>query len=55
MVTNLVYVIWASGEVQPFNTPHLLNKSYEEEGAVTEKPKSDNSPATNKKIEYVKE
>ncbi|XP_052895472.1 putative inorganic phosphate cotransporter isoform X1 [Anopheles moucheti] len=28
-VTNLVYVIWASGEVQPWNTPHLMNKSIE--------------------------
>lgn len=37
MVTNLVYVIWASGEVQSFNTPHLKNKSFEEEGSVTSK------------------
>ncbi|XP_035775354.1 putative inorganic phosphate cotransporter isoform X1 [Anopheles albimanus] len=28
-VTNLVYIIWASGEVQPWNTPHLMNKSVE--------------------------
>jgi ACS family sodium-dependent inorganic phosphate cotransporter len=26
MVTNAVYIIWASGEVQPWNTPHLMNK-----------------------------
>jgi hypothetical protein len=26
-VTNIVYVIWASAEVQPFNEPHLLKKS----------------------------
>lgn len=25
-VTNIIYVIWASGETQPFNTPHLVNK-----------------------------
>ncbi|XP_039429753.1 putative inorganic phosphate cotransporter isoform X1 [Culex pipiens pallens] len=28
-VTNLAYVMWASGEVQPWNTPHLMNKSVE--------------------------
>uniref|UniRef100_A0A182TKA0 Major facilitator superfamily (MFS) profile domain-containing protein n=1 Tax=Anopheles melas TaxID=34690 RepID=A0A182TKA0_9DIPT len=28
-VTNLAYIIWASGEVQPWNTPHLMNKSAE--------------------------
>lgn len=28
-VTNLVYVMWASGETQPWNTPHLMNKSVE--------------------------
>ncbi|XP_041776798.1 putative inorganic phosphate cotransporter isoform X3 [Anopheles merus] len=28
-VTNLAYIIWASGEVQPWNTPHLMNKSVE--------------------------
>lgn len=28
-VTNIAYVIWASGEVQPWNTPHLMNKSVE--------------------------
>ncbi|XP_058815568.1 putative inorganic phosphate cotransporter isoform X1 [Topomyia yanbarensis] len=28
-VTNLMYVLWASGEVQPWNTPHLMNKSVE--------------------------
>lgn len=56
-VTNLVYVLWASGEVQPFNTPHLINKAYEEEGAVTTKSKEDDekSPVPEKKIEYVKE
>lgn len=26
-VTNIVYVIWASGEVQPWNDPHLLKQS----------------------------
>jgi ACS family sodium-dependent inorganic phosphate cotransporter len=28
-VTNVVYIIWASGEIQPFNDPHLLKKSNE--------------------------
>lgn len=28
-VTNLAYVLGASGEVQPWNTPHLMNKSVE--------------------------
>lgn len=27
MVTNVVYIIWASGETQPFNTPHLMGKT----------------------------
>lgn len=26
-ITNIVYVIWASGEVQPWNDPHLLKES----------------------------
>lgn len=26
-VTNVVYVLWASGEVQPWNEPHLLKHS----------------------------
>lgn len=26
-VTNIIYVLWASGEVQPFNEPYLMNKS----------------------------
>lgn len=26
-ITNIVYVIWASGEVQPWNEPHLLKDS----------------------------
>lgn len=26
-VTNVVYIIWASGEIQPFNDPVLLKKS----------------------------
>lgn len=57
MITNLVYVIWASGEVQPFNTPHLINKAYEEEGVVAAKGKEDDQKSidSNKKIEYVKE
>uniref|UniRef100_A0A6B2ED52 Putative permease of the major facilitator superfamily protein n=1 Tax=Phlebotomus kandelakii TaxID=1109342 RepID=A0A6B2ED52_9DIPT len=29
VVTTVVYSIWASGEVQPWNTPHLMNKSVE--------------------------
>lgn len=28
-VTSIVYILWASGEVQPWNTPHLMNKSIE--------------------------
>jgi ACS family sodium-dependent inorganic phosphate cotransporter len=36
-VTNLVYILGASGEVQPWNTPHLMNK--EENGKRTEKDK----------------
>ncbi|CAO1319250.1 unnamed protein product [Diamesa serratosioi] len=30
VITNLVYVIWSSGETQPWNTPHLMNKSIQE-------------------------
>ncbi|XP_063699068.1 putative inorganic phosphate cotransporter isoform X2 [Culicoides brevitarsis] len=51
MVTNLIYVIWASGEVQPFNNPRLLNKSYEEDGEVPEKEEKD----ADQQIEYVKQ
>lgn len=52
MVTNLVYVLWASGEVQPFNTPHLLNK---EESADENDTREDSKSITSKKqIEYVK-
>ena len=28
-ITNVVYIIWASGEIQPFNDPELLKKSKE--------------------------
>jgi ACS family sodium-dependent inorganic phosphate cotransporter len=28
-VTNVVYIIWASGEIQPFNDPELLRRSKE--------------------------
>uniref|UniRef100_A0A336K4P4 CSON011178 protein n=1 Tax=Culicoides sonorensis TaxID=179676 RepID=A0A336K4P4_CULSO len=49
-VTNLVYLIWASGEVQPFNTPHLINKAYEEEGAVD----PDRNSVNSKKVIEVK-
>lgn len=28
-VTNVVYIIWASGEIQPFNDPELLKRSKE--------------------------
>lgn len=34
-MTNLVYLIWASGEVQPFNMPHLINSTDAEVGAST--------------------
>uniref|UniRef100_A0A1B0CQC4 Permease of the major facilitator superfamily protein n=2 Tax=Lutzomyia longipalpis TaxID=7200 RepID=A0A1B0CQC4_LUTLO len=44
VVTTVVYSIWASGEVQPWNTPHLLNKSVEngdeEDEKVTELKKT---------------
>lgn len=36
MVTNLVYVIWASGDVQPFNNPEKL-MTYTEENPKEEK------------------
>lgn len=39
--TNLVYVIWASGDIQPFNTPHLIIKSIEE--ATSQEEKSNNT------------
>lgn len=41
IVTSIVYMIWASGEVQDFNTPLLLNKSAEsnEYPAIEEKKK----------------
>lgn len=39
VVTTVVYSIWASGEVQPWNTPHLMNKSVEQ--GDTEDEKSD--------------
>lgn len=38
MFTNLVYVIWSTGETQAWNTPHLMNKSIEE--ATPEEEKS---------------
>lgn len=44
-VTNIVYVIWASGEIQPFNDPDFQKKSRgsisssSEEG-IQEKPES---------------
>ncbi|GAB0095292.1 putative inorganic phosphate cotransporter [Sergentomyia squamirostris] len=49
VVTTVVYSIWASGDVQPWNTPHLLNKSVEqgdnddEKAAETEKSKLEQS------------
>ena len=50
MVTNLVYVIWASGETQPWNTPHLMNKSIENNSTSEA---DDDSQAT-KSIEELK-
>ena len=39
MVTNLAYILWASGETQPWNTPHLMNKTIEgAENAAYEDP-----------------
>lgn len=26
-MTNVVYLIWASGETQPWNTPHLMQNN----------------------------
>lgn len=45
IVTSIVYMIWASGEVQDFNTPNLLNKSAESDDysaypAIEEKKKN---------------
>jgi len=35
-VTNLVYIIWASGEVQPFDSPALLQKSLNESNSSSD-------------------
>lgn len=41
-MTSIVYMIWASGEVQDFNTPALLNKSAESDDYPSiEKKKTD--------------
>lgn len=34
MVSNAVYLVWASGEVQPFNDPSTLNKRTEDGIAI---------------------
>lgn len=39
IVTSIVYMIWASGEVQDFNTPNLLNKSAESDDYIIEEKK----------------
>lgn len=31
VVTAIVYCVWASGEVQPYNNPQLKNKDFEVE------------------------
>lgn len=39
-VTNIVYVIWASGKVQPFNDGHLLKQSAESISAAEDYDKN---------------
>lgn len=48
-VTNIVYIIWASGEVQPWNDGVLLKKS--NDSASTS---DDDYDTPNKKIEELK-
>jgi len=39
MVTNLVYVLWASGETQPWNNLNTINKKEDTESASDNKLK----------------
>lgn len=42
-VTNLVYVVYASGDIQPWNTPHLMNKQSDD--PIVLDPKDDTNSA----------
>jgi hypothetical protein len=45
-----------SGDVQPWNTPHLMNKSVESNEEKDERDiDSKNNPLTQKEIEFVKQ
>lgn len=48
-VTNIVYIIWASGEVQPWNDGYLIKKSSDNASTSDE-----DNELPNKKIEALK-
>lgn len=51
-VTNVVYLIWASGDTQPWNTPHLMHNNGrelrgEQNNGYEDKEKNKNSTTLN--------
>ena len=53
-VTNLVYIFYASGNVQPWNTPHLMNKSTDDAFVMEPEASKDSEEPSHEKFSYKK-